>query len=94
MATCPHCKAEMQTDGINSWCVQYACNGADDHLADCVDLDDCHMCGGSGVLDDECECSAFEDVCCCLQPMPRECPECRYHEQQLRDRQKAEAPQT
>ena len=25
MATCPHCKAEMQTDGVNSWCVQADC---------------------------------------------------------------------
>lgn len=47
----------------------------DDHLDYCDD-GECHLCGGSGVLDDECECSAFEDVCCCLHPTPRECPEC------------------
>lgn len=46
-----------------------------DDLSD--DEDECFMCGGSGFLDDECECSAFEDTCCCLEPTPRECPECR-----------------
>lgn len=25
MATCPQCSADMQTDGINSWCVQADC---------------------------------------------------------------------
>lgn len=48
---------------------------AEAHLSDCVDDDDCWMCGGSGELD-ECECSAFEDTCCCLNPVPRACPEC------------------
>lgn len=77
MATCPHCKAEMHTDGVNSWCVQADCPAGqiEDHLADCVDLDECFLCGGGGELD-ECECSAFEDTCCCLNPVPRACPEC------------------
>lgn len=40
-----------------------------------LDLDeDCPMCGGSGVLDDECEC--MDDTCCCLVPTPPICPEC------------------
>lgn len=45
----------------------------DDHLYQ--DDDECYMCGGSGELD-ECECSAFEDTCCCLNPTPRACQEC------------------
>lgn len=46
-----------------------------DDLDDPSDDGQCYLCGGSGELD-ECECSAFEDVCCCLNPVPRECPEC------------------
>lgn len=46
----------------------------DDHMFDDDDVV-CHLCGGSGELD-ECECSAFEDTCCCLNPEPRACPEC------------------
>lgn len=42
---------------------------------DPTDDGQCFMCGGSGELD-ECECSAFEDTCCCLNPVPLECPEC------------------
>lgn len=37
MPTCPHCKAEMQTDGVNSWCVQADC--AADYLNDFDDDD-------------------------------------------------------
>ena len=47
---------------------------ASDHYDDSDD-GECFMCGGSGELD-ECECSAFEDTCCCLTPIPRACPEC------------------
>lgn len=36
----------------------------------------CFACGGSGVLDDWCECQRFEDVCCCLNPEPQTCDEC------------------
>jgi hypothetical protein len=39
--------------------------------------DECPRCGGEGFLDDECECSAFEDTCCCAELTPRECPDCR-----------------
>lgn len=55
----------------------------DDHLADCADGDDCPWCGGSGVLDDECECGEWEDTCCCLHPTPRACPECIERERDL-----------
>jgi hypothetical protein len=42
---------------------------------------DCFMCGGSGILEDSCECEMFEDVCMCLEPEPRECPECLHRAQ-------------
>jgi hypothetical protein len=42
------------------------------------DDEDCWMCGGSGVLEDECTCG--DDTCCCLEPEPPECPECIYRE--------------
>lgn len=42
------------------------------HWAD--DEDACWMCGGLGVLEDECTCG--EDTCCCLEPEPPICPEC------------------
>jgi hypothetical protein len=32
-----------------------------------------------GVLEDECECQAIEEVCCCLHPRPPICPECHGH---------------
>lgn len=57
----------------------------DDHMWDDGD-GDCFMCGGSGELDDECECSEFEDVCCCAQPVPRACPECRHQARLARAR--------
>lgn len=47
---------------------------AADHFDD-QDDGDCYLCGGSGALD-ECECSEFEDTCCCLNPVPLACPEC------------------
>ncbi len=50
----------------------------DDELYDDpYDHDDCPLCGGAGVLEDECECQAFEDTCCCLYPQPPVCPECK-----------------
>ena len=43
------------------------------------DIDhECTLCGGDGFLD-ECECSLVEDICCCLEPTPRECPKCAKH---------------
>ncbi len=42
-----------------------------------IEDDGCFMCGGSGELSDACVCEAFEDVCCCAEPEPPECPECR-----------------
>jgi hypothetical protein len=42
----------------------------------CDEIDDCPVCGGTGVLEDECTCG--EDTCCCAEPEPPECPECRY----------------
>jgi hypothetical protein len=35
---------------------------------------DCFMCGGTGVIEGECDC--MEDTCCCLHPTPPDCPEC------------------
>lgn len=37
--------------------------------------DDCFMCGGEGFIEGECTCG--DDTCCCLEPTPPECPECR-----------------
>jgi hypothetical protein len=51
------------------------------------DDDGCYLCGGSGFLDDECECQAFEDICMCLHPMPRACPECIRYEREKRRRE-------
>ena len=40
MATCPYCKAEMQTDGVHSWCVQADCpTNFDDEIEDDFDQD-------------------------------------------------------
>jgi len=47
------------------------CDAGDD-----LDLNCCPVCGGSGVLEDECECMAIEDVCCCRNPKRPICPEC------------------
>lgn len=38
------------------------------------DDEQCFLCGGSGVLEGECECG--DDTCCCLVPTPPICPEC------------------
>ena len=90
MATCPQCKAEMQTDGVTNWCVQADCPTNDDHS----DRDDeCFVCGGSGELD-ECECSEFEDTCCCLHPTPRACPECVERERDIAMAKRAAKEQT
>lgn len=35
---------------------------------------ECHLCGGSGMLEDECTC--MDDTCCCLEPDHPPCPEC------------------
>ncbi len=35
----------------------------------------CPMCGGIGLLEDECTCG--DDTCCCLVPTPPICPECK-----------------
>lgn len=37
---------------------------------------DCWVCGGEGVLDDECTCQSVVDTCCCLAPTPPVCREC------------------
>jgi hypothetical protein len=39
MAACPQCKAELRTDGVNSWCVQADCpsNNDDAFCAECGD---------------------------------------------------------
>lgn len=37
----------------------------------------CGMCGGAGILEDECTCMSVVDTCCCLEPEPPTCPECR-----------------
>jgi len=37
---------------------------------------ECHDCGGTGFLDDACECEAFEDICMCAEPTPPPCREC------------------
>lgn len=42
------------------------------------DESDCWMCGGSGVMEDECDCG--DDTCCCLEPNPPPCPECAINE--------------
>jgi hypothetical protein len=64
---------------------QSACDiGLFSDAADQLDLvemfmdleEDCPACGGSGVIDDECEC--MDDTCCCLVPQPPLCPECGY----------------
>lgn len=47
-----------------------------DFYCDEIDDGDCPVCGGSGVLDDECTC--MDDTCCCLYPTPPDCPECAY----------------
>jgi hypothetical protein len=36
---------------------------------------ECWNCGGEGYLDGECTCG--EDCCCCLEPDPPRCSECR-----------------
>lgn len=36
---------------------------------------DCWNCGGSGDIEDDCTCG--EDTCCCLDPEPPICSECR-----------------
>jgi len=38
---------------------------------------DCWKCGGAGFHEDECVCQAFEDTCCCLEPEPPACEECK-----------------
>ena len=43
----------------------------DDNWTDCWD------CGGSGEHEDICQCSDFEDTCCCLNPMPKRCSTCK-----------------
>lgn len=45
----------------------------DDHLYD--DDGDCALCGGAGVIEDECTC--MDDTCCCLNPSPPVCPACK-----------------
>lgn len=52
-------------------------------MADTFDLDfipddeGCPLCGGAGILDDEC--TWGEDTCCCLVREPPTCPECHGH---------------
>lgn len=36
---------------------------------------DCWDCGGSGFYEESCTCG--EDCCCCLEPEPPRCSECR-----------------
>lgn len=36
---------------------------------------DCWNCGGSGEIEGDCTCG--EDTCCCLDPEPPVCSECR-----------------
>jgi hypothetical protein len=52
------------------------CTKGDMDYCDAGEDSDCPTCGGSGVLEDECECQAIEDICCCLHPRPPICPEC------------------
>lgn len=52
------------------------CSGCISDLMGDYESNDCPTCGGQGVLDDECECEAIEDVCCCLHPTPRRCTDC------------------
>lgn len=37
----------------------------------------CWNCGGEGFHDGDCECGEFEDTCCCAEPTPPLCRECR-----------------
>ena len=37
----------------------------------------CWNCGGAGYHEGECECQSFEDVCCCADPEPPMCRECK-----------------
>lgn len=57
MATCAHCKSEMQTDGISSWCVQAGC--ASDHFDDFDGEDD-----AAGDDEWELECGLASDGQC------------------------------
>ena len=63
-------KAEWEDQGVKP---SHQLPEFDDY--DPTDDGQCFMCGGSGELD-ECECSQFEDTCCCLNPVPLACPEC------------------
>lgn len=49
-------------------------NENESFYCDEIDDDDCPQCGGTGVLDGECDC--MDDTCCCLHPTPPDCPEC------------------
>lgn len=40
-----------------------------------VEWTDCPACGGEGFIDGECTC--MDDTCCCLEPDPPICDECR-----------------
>lgn len=44
---------------------------------DAEDWVGCWNCGGCGTLDDSCICEAFEDTCCCAEPEPPICRECK-----------------
>lgn len=47
-------------------------------LSDELDLEpwiDCWQCCGQGVIEGDCTC--MEDTCCCLEPDPPVCDECR-----------------
>ena len=51
-------------------------NPEDEYLGHDPDEDEgCWNCGGEGFLEGLCTCG--EDTCCCLEPEPPICPECK-----------------